>query len=111
MERRHGQQPLAAGEARKLPAGQARGTHDFFLPPFFPLEMRLFFPTAMLSSSTAARGCWGMAAQSRGRSLEPPPPFHSRVPSECERPPLPGPTVPAQAIVLNGNFEDCFAEE
>jgi len=23
------------------------GTNAFFLPPFFPLEMRLFFPTAM----------------------------------------------------------------
>ena len=25
-------------------------TYIFFFPPFFPLEMRLFFPTAMVSS-------------------------------------------------------------
>ena len=25
-------------------------TYIFFFPPFFPLEMRLFFPTAMMNS-------------------------------------------------------------
>ena len=30
------------------------GTYAFFLPPFFPFEILLFFPTAILQYSTPA---------------------------------------------------------
>ena len=31
------------------------GTHAFFLPPFLPLDMRLFLPTAMTAGLVRAR--------------------------------------------------------
>ena len=49
------------GERRE----EGAGTHIFFLPPFLPLEMRLFFPTAM-----AAREEGGAAAAAGGRRLQ-----------------------------------------
>ena len=35
------EQPCSRGAAHSV------GTHVFFLPPFFPFEIRLFLPTAM----------------------------------------------------------------
>ena len=48
------------GERRE----EGAGTHIFFLPPFLPLEMRLFFPTAMAAREE------GGAAAAGGRRLQ-----------------------------------------
>ena len=37
---------------------QAAGPHVFFFPPFFPLEIRLFLPTAIVGKH---RDCWSPA--------------------------------------------------
>lgn len=43
-----------ASSSSSTSASRQANTHVFFLPPFFPLEMRLFLPTAIVARAGMA---------------------------------------------------------